>query len=136
MTKQMNGHDNVIDLTDTDQEIQRIKAKMDADLIPRLRRWAVAMEMLEKGYWPYAQPEFTLLDGALEVVLAIRSDCISMAWMSIQLLPEAERERELDRMAQSPKLRAWFELYKENIAEAERHKREWIKREAAKGEAS
>jgi hypothetical protein len=121
---------NVVNLSDTDREVARIKAKLNADLEPRMRKWAIALEMLEKGYWPQ-DPEYTLLDGALEVVLAIRSDCISANWMSLLLLPEAEREKELDRMARNPVLREWFELYKKNIARAEEHKRKHAERKAA-----
>jgi hypothetical protein len=120
---------NVVNLSNTDREVARIKAKLNADLTPRMRKWAIALEMLEKGYWPQ-DPEYTLLDGALEVVLAIRSDCISANWMSLLLLPEAEREKELDRMAQNPVLREWFTLYKKNIARAEEHKRKWAERKA------
>jgi hypothetical protein len=117
-------------LSDTDLSIAEIKAKLNAELTPRMRKWAIALEMLESGVWP-EDPEYTLLDGALEVVLAIRSDCISTTWMSLLLLPEAEREKELDRMARNPVLLQWFELYKKNIARAEETKRKWAERKAA-----
>jgi hypothetical protein len=134
MTKQMNGHDNVIDLTDhvyenglTGREIRDFLAKMDREMTPRMRRWAVALELIEKGYWP-RDPQFELLDTALDVVLAIRDDSLNALWLSLRILPTAQREAELDRMAQNPKLREWLALYRDNIRRAEDAKREWAKR--------
>jgi hypothetical protein len=127
----MNGkNSNVVNLSDPDLSVAEIKAKLNAELTPRMRKWAIALEMLENGVWPQ-DPEYTLLDGWLDVVLAIRSDCISTNWMSLLLLPEAEREKELDRMAHNPVLLEWFALYKANIARAEEHKRKHAERKAA-----
>jgi hypothetical protein len=96
-----------------------------------MRRWALALEMIECGWWP-TYPEYAIHDSAIEVVLDIRDDCMNSIWLELQQMSKAEREKELDRMAQNPVLRKWLTLYRANIAKAEEHKRQWAKREAAK----
>ena len=123
-----NGHSKVISFAD--RELAAFKAKLNRELTPRMRRWQVALELIENGYWPL-DPQFELLDTALDVVLAIRDDSMNAVWLSLRALPEAEKERELDQMARNPKLRLWLELYKSNIAKAEATKKEWAKRRAS-----
>jgi hypothetical protein len=126
---------NVVNLSDTvptssDQDIAEFFATLNSKLTSRMRRWSLALELIESGYWP-AYPEYALLDTVLEVVLDIRDDCMNSLWLELQQLSKAEREAELDRMAQSPVLRKWLTLYKKNIARAEEHKRKWAERKAA-----
>jgi hypothetical protein len=116
----------------TDQDLAEFLAKLNRELTPRMRRWAIALELIENGYWPQ-DPQFELLDGALEVVLAIRDDAMNGLWLSLQLYSPEERERQLDEMAKSPVLREWLTLYRANIARAEEHKRKWAERKAAQG---
>jgi hypothetical protein len=124
---------NVVNLSDTvptssDQDIAEFFATLNSKLTPRMRRWSLALEMIECGWWP-TYPEYAIHDTVIEVVLDIRDDCMNSLWMELQQLSKAERE--LDRMAQSPVLREWLQLYKKNIARAEEHKRKWAERKAA-----
>jgi hypothetical protein len=126
---------NIVNLADTvpsssNADVEEFLAKLNSKLMPRMRRWALALEMLECGWWP-TYPEYALLDSAIEVALDIRDDCMNSLWMQLQQLSKAEREKELDRMAQNPVLRKWLQTYKENIARAEEHKRKWAERKAA-----
>ena len=126
---QMNGHSRRAADGITDQELDEFLAKLNRELTPRMRRWAIALEMIENGYWPQ-DPEF-LLDGALDVVLAIRDDAMNGLWLSLKLYSPEERERQLDEMVKSPVLREWLTLYRSNIARAEETKRKWAQRKAA-----
>ena len=130
----MNGHKRAADGI-TDQDLDEFLAKLNRELTPRMRRWAIALEMIENGYWPQ-DPEFSLLDGALDVVLAIRDDAMNGLWLSLKLYSPEERERQLDEMAKSPVLRQWLTLYRSNIARAEETKRKWAERKAAQSRAA
>jgi hypothetical protein len=126
---------NIVDLSDTvpttsDKAAEEFFAHLNSKLMPRMRRWALALEMIECGWWP-TYPEYAVYDSALEVVLDIRDDCMNSLWMELQQLSKAKREKELDRMAQNPVLRQWLTLYRKNIARAEEHKRKWAERKAA-----
>ena len=114
----MNGHKRAAEGI-TDCELDEFLAKLNANLTPRMRRWAIALEMIENGYWPQ-DPQFELLDGALDVVLAIRDDAMNGLWLSLKLYSPEERERQLDEMAKSPVLRQWLTLYRANIAKETR----------------
>lgn len=126
---------NAVNLADTtpsssNKDVEEFFAKLNSKLMPRMRRWALALEMLECGWWP-TYPEYAMHDSAIEVALDIRDDCMNSIWMELQRLSKSEREAELDRMAQNPVLRKWLRTYKDNIARAEEHKRKHAERKAA-----
>jgi hypothetical protein len=121
---------NVVPLSDPDKAAEEFFAKLNSALMPRMRRWSLALEMIECGWWP-TYPEYAIHDSAIEVVLDIRDDCMNSLWLELQQLSPEEREKESDRMAQNPVLREWLTRYKANIARAEEHKRKWAERKAA-----
>jgi hypothetical protein len=103
----------------SEADILDFKAQINREMLPRMRRWAEVLDLLKnkKGYFPQ-DPQFEMIDTPLEVIIAIRNECLDVLWLTMNIFPEAERKEELDRLAKIPKLREWLQLHKANVARA------------------